>query len=137
MQLIFEWYIYFNKPPSYKKGHKVNCNKKHYYLHGGNIQDYCLCGTNHKTDYCFVVLSNNRLLPVWYYNKMNYCLCCAAIFLDCTRSNFLQTHANNLKIHISVSVKFMEELYGMLYYNSSQAYMFAIQTIHCIAYSLE
>lgn len=64
----------------------------------------------------------------------------AYVVLPCSWTMHIQTHANNLKMHIFVSVKFMEGLYGMLYYNSSQysrAHLLAIQIIHCIAYSLE
>jgi len=65
-------------------------------------------------------------------------LCCHVLGL-CT-FKLSSTHASNLKMRTSVSVKFMEGLYGMLYYNSSQysqAYLLAIQIIHCIVYSLE
>jgi hypothetical protein len=99
----------------------------------------CVVLTINHTTAC-VVLSNNRLLPMWCYHKTNDCLCCAAIFLDYAYSNSFHTTANNLKFHISASVNFMEELYGMLYYNSLQyslAHMLSIQIIRCIAFSLE
>lgn len=100
----------------------------------------------YKTTVC-VVLTIKQTIALWYYQTTGYYLWGTTIkqiianaVMPCSWTMHIQTHANNLKMHISVSVKFMEGLYGMLYYNSSQysqAYLLGIQIIHCIAYSLE
>jgi hypothetical protein len=77
-----------------------------------------------------VVLTIKETIALWYYQITGYYLwgtsikqIIAYVVLPCSWTMHIQifsTHESNLKMHTSVSVKFMEELYGMLFYNSSQ-----------------